>query len=95
MFFKNPGKPTKIKKIAYLAAAIILGLLLSFLLHAFIEIKYLAWAQNQSLAVKYYGGCFLPPWLQITLWVLGLVGGYFLGRWWWQKLYIERVWAKK
>lgn len=95
MFFNSPGAPTSAKKAIYLLASIILGLLLSFLVHAFIEIKYLNWMEEQGRAVSFYGGCALAPWLQIALWLIGTLGGYFLGRWWWRMVYIDRVWIKK
>jgi len=94
MFLKAPGKPTKIKKAVYLLASIILGLLLSLIAHALIEMSYLYWTLSQNRVVNFYGGCALPYWLQAALWVLGGVGGFFLGRFWWRKVYIERVWAK-
>ncbi len=37
MFFNAPGNPTKLKQAVYLIAATVLGVLLSFLAHAFIE----------------------------------------------------------
>ncbi|MDO8668464.1 MAG: hypothetical protein Q7K35_05260 [bacterium] len=95
MFFNTPGKPTKFKKAVYLMASIILGLMLSLIAHAIIEIKYLILADKLGLAVNFYYGCVLPIWLQISLWLVGVVGGYFLGSWWWRKLYVERVWEKK
>ena len=95
MFLNIVGKPTKIKKITYLVLSVILGLLLSFDLHALIEIKYLQWAFNQGLVARFYGGCALPPVLQIGLIFFGGIGGFFLGKFWWQKVYIERFWEKK
>ncbi|MFH1583070.1 MAG: hypothetical protein ABIB72_01990 [Candidatus Falkowbacteria bacterium] len=95
MFFNTPGNPSKIKRIVYLFAATILGLLLSFLAHAIIEINYLRYILNWGLPVIFYGSCTLPPVLQIALLILGAVGGFFLGRFWWRKVYIEKVWAKK
>jgi hypothetical protein len=95
MFFKAPGRPTPLKKAIYLSAFIILGLLLSFIAHALIEINYLRWIFNQGRVAPFYGGCALMPWLQITLFGIGATGGFFLGRFCWRKLYIERVWAKK
>lgn len=94
MFFRPPGEATKIKKIIYLMAATILGLLLSFLIHALIEINYLRWLASQNIIVSLSGGCALALWLNISLWLLGAVGGFFLGRFWWRKLYIERVWVR-
>jgi len=95
MFFRAPGKPTGLKQAVYLIAATILGLILSFIVHAFIEISYLRWAENQSLTVPFYNGCALIPLLQIALLVFGVIGGFFLGRLWWRKIYIERVWVKR
>jgi len=94
MFFNAPGNPTKFKKTVYLLATIILGLLLSLLAHAFIEISYLNWVQSKGQIVQFYGSCALPPLLQTSVWILGAVGGFFLGRFWWRKVYIERIWVK-
>jgi hypothetical protein len=95
MFLKAPGKPTKFKRAIYLSAAVILGILLSFIIHALIEINYLNWALSQGKVVEFYGSCALSPVLQISLWLLGAIGGFFLGRFWWRKIYIERFWEKK
>jgi H+/Cl- antiporter ClcA len=95
MFFNTPKNPSRLKKAVYLSAATILGILLSFIVHAIIEVNYLSWAQSRGRAVAFYGGCALPPWLQAALLVLGALGGFWLGRFWWRKVYIERVWAKR
>jgi H+/Cl- antiporter ClcA len=95
MIFGPPGKPTKLKKVIYLISSTILGLFLSYLAHAFIEINYLNWMDNRGEAVSFYGACALWPPLQIGLWLFGALGGFFLGRFWWRKLYVERFWLKK
>lgn len=95
MFFDAPGKPTKLKKTIYLFATIILGLLLSIIAHAVIEINYLQRIIENREAAIFYGGCALSPWLRNALWILGVVGGYFLGQFWWRKVYVERVWVKR
>jgi hypothetical protein len=95
MFWNTPGEPTRIKHIAYLAASIILGLLLSLIAHAFIEMNYLGRMGQSGQTVTFYGGCALPPIIQAVIWLAGGIGGYFLGQWWWRKLYVERVWARK
>ena len=82
----------KLKKIIYLLLSVELGLILSFLIHALVEIIYLK--NTDSAAVDWHsvlgkGACALPVWLQIGLLVLGIVGGYLLGRWWWRIVYIE------
>jgi len=95
MIFGKPGKATKLKKAAYLSASVVLGIFLSYLAHAAIEINYLNWAQSHDRIVVFYGSCVLWPWLQILLWAGGAVSGFFLGRFWWRKLYVERIWVKK
>ena len=79
-----------LKKAIYLFSATILGVLLSFLAHAFIEMGYLRWAYKTGYAVTFYGGCALLPALQAALWVLGVVGGFLLGRYWWKIIYVEK-----
>ena len=95
MLFRPPGKPTTSKKIAYLTLATFLGLLLSFIAHAAIELIYLRWAENQNISVPFYGGCSLTPQTQITITVIGIIGGFFVGNFWWKKIYIERTWRKR
>lgn len=95
MCFKKPGQPTKTKRAIYYLATIVLGVLLSLLVHSLIEIKYLAWAESQGVVITFYNACALAPWLQIALWILGAIGGLFLGRWWWRWVYVERRWEKK
>ena len=85
----------KFKKAVYLLSTTILGIILSFIAHAFIEIGYLNWAESHGLTVSFYNGCALLPILQITLFLFGAVGGFFLGRFWWRKIYVERAWKKR
>jgi hypothetical protein len=94
MFFNAPGNPTNLKKAVYLFAATILGLLLSFLAHAIIEINYMSSVLSQGRIVRFYGNCALPPTLSILLLIIGIVGGFLLGRVWWRLVYVDRVWAK-
>lgn len=95
MFLNDPGKPTKTKRIFYLLASVILGLLLSVLAHALIEINYIAWALKHNYLVRFYGHCALSPLLQIMLIVDGATGGFWLGQIWWKRVYITRTWAKR
>ena len=95
MFFITPGKPSKSKKILYLLAWAILGLLLSILAHALIEINYIAWSLKHGYIVQFYGNCALPVIIQIMLVVDGVAGGVWLGEFWWEKVYVKRLWAKK
>jgi len=91
MYFNAPGNPSKVKKLVYLSAFVFLGLILSFVAHGIIEMAYLRWADSRQLLVPFYGGCALPPLLQTIIWLAGGAGGYFLGRFGWRKIYVERV----
>ncbi|MDI3496416.1 MAG: hypothetical protein PWQ35_437 [Patescibacteria group bacterium] len=88
------GKPTKFKRVIYLISFITLGLLLSLNLHALIEINYLSWISGQGRIANFYGGCALPPLIQVCIWLLGISGGYFVGTFCWKKVYIERSWGR-
>lgn len=84
-----------IKKTIYILLTMLLGLILSFLAHALIEINFIKYLLAQGLAPANqtafgYGYCVLPVALQFGLIVLGLIGGYFLGQWWWKIVYIEK-----
>jgi hypothetical protein len=94
MFLSAPRNPTKIKHAVYLAAAVVLGLLLSLFVHAGIEAGYLAWAGRAGREIVWYGGCALPPVVRIGLLIMGAIGGLYLGRYWWRLVYIERRWAR-
>lgn len=83
----------KAKKTTYLALAVLLGLILSFLVHAAIEIIYINHLLEEGILPQPSSlthQCYLPSVLQIILLLAGLLGGYFLGRFWWQKVYIEK-----
>lgn len=88
----TPGNPTKFKKTVYLSASVVLGVMLSFLAHAIIEMIYLRLASSQDWPVSFHYGCALPLVLSYGLFIIGIIGGYFLGRYWWRWIYIDRVW---
>lgn len=93
MFFSNSKNSNRLKKATYICASTILGVLLSFLVHAIIEMGYLSWAEKNNFAVTFYRGCALPIVLQILLIVGGVVGGFHLGRYWWRMVYVESRWG--
>ncbi len=99
MFLNFQSKPTKFKHTIYLIASTILGILLSFIAHAIIEISYINYALTRGIIIVNHGVfghayCALPAWLQIGLLLLGIIGGFWLGQFWWRKIYIEKIWAK-
>lgn len=84
------------KKIVYIALWIILGLILSSIFHAVIEIFYLKWAEANNIVVHWTlnGACALPLWLIILLPILSIIFGVWLGLTAWRKVYIEKVRGK-
>jgi dolichol kinase len=79
------------KKTIYIILAAFLGLILSFIAHAVIEIVYLSWAEEHARTVKWVtvwgGNCALPLWLIYLLPILGIIFGIILGFFWWKKVY--------
>ncbi|PIV45259.1 MAG: hypothetical protein COS25_00785 [Candidatus Nealsonbacteria bacterium CG02_land_8_20_14_3_00_37_10] len=79
------------KKIVFVVLAIILGIILSFLIRAIIEILYLTWAIKTGVVIEWisvFGGedkCALPTWLIYLLPVLGIIFGIWLGLYLWQE----------
>lgn len=88
-----PGPQPAWKRPLYLVLTTLLGLIISYGLHAVIEMWYLHWAETSSATIVWtaaLGMCSLPLWVQYTLPILGLVGGFVIGRVWWRIVYIER-----
>jgi len=82
------------KKTIYIILTIFLGLLLSFILHALVELVYINIMLARGLEVQgsYFlgvGWCALPIWVQYTFPAMGIIGGYFLGKTWWRIVYVE------
>jgi len=77
------------KKIAYIFLTAILGLLLSLIIHAILEIILIAWASKQNiiLTANLNGSCFLPNWLNFSLTLFGLGFGLLIGFKWWNIIY--------
>ncbi len=83
----------KNKKFFYLSASIFLGWLLALLGHSLLEIYFIDKALNQNLIPvnkSLWGeNCYLPFYIDILLYLFGLGGGYFWGKYWWQRLYVK------
>jgi len=81
----------QIKRVIYIALFILFGVLVQFLIHAGVEIGYI------QLLISHYGifGFGLPfdSWfivhtvLSTVSLILGVVAGYYLGVFWWKRLY--------
>lgn len=83
------------KKTIYVILTIFLGLLLSFIFHALFEIVWIKTALTNGYEIhgSYFmgvGWCALPIWVQYTFPILGIIGGYFLGQWWWDVVYVQK-----
>ena len=82
------------KKFIYILAFITLGILISFLIHAVIEISVIALLlKNFS---RYGLGLSWGEWVvidhvgSVALLFLGIIIGFKQGRKWWQIIYVER-----
>lgn len=89
MFKRKAPKATPLTHVIYLAASTLLGLLLSFIVHALAEMLFIRLAENAGSQITWYGSCALHPAIRYTLPVLGAVAGFFTGRVWWRMIYIE------
>ncbi len=78
---------SKFKKSIYIALSIFLGFLLSLIFHSLLEIYII----NQSSVLEPSGlmghSCYLPGYLNIGITLFGLIGGFFLGKYWYRKVY--------
>ncbi len=79
-----------VKKIIYYISGIFLGILLSFVAHGIIEIIYINQHLDEGFIPKQGDtghSCYLPPYLQIILPILGIIGGYLFASWGWRVVY--------
>ena len=101
MFHRHPPTPSPAKHVIYCAASVMLGVLVSLLAHAGIELLMISRAEQQGAAsslVWYtvFGGaaCALPPVVVYGLLLAGAFLGLFIGRIWWRMVYIEQRWSR-
>ena len=80
------------KKTIYIISWVVLGLILSFILHAGIEMLYIKYVNPADLKwVTVFGGsCFLPVWLIYLLPILGIIFGLWAGIFFWKMVYTRR-----
>jgi len=85
----------KMKKIIYIFSFTILGILLSFLVHAGIEILYLNLLisdfQNYSLGFSWAEWYMIHHVGSIVLFFGGVLFGLWQGKYWWVKLYESKI----
>lgn len=88
------------KRPLYITLTTLLGVILSYGLHAVIELWYLSYAEQQHLTIVWtkhlgLGWCALPGAVQYGLLALGIIGGWLMGRVWWRWVYVEgRRWRR-
>jgi len=86
------------KRTIYIIAFTFLGVLLQFLIHAWVEIWYIGLlVSNFSI----YGlGFTWGQWflihhvLAVILLIAGIVFGYLQGKYWWNQIYVLKCWKK-
>ncbi|MFH0828588.1 MAG: hypothetical protein V1907_00175 [Candidatus Kerfeldbacteria bacterium] len=89
------------KRFLYLALSTFLGIILSYGIHAVVELMYLNWAEKTNHLLTWtmhfgVGACALSPYVQYGLFIAGVVGGFLIGRVWWRIVYVEhRHWMRK
>lgn len=87
----------KAKRAVYIILSMFFGLILSIIAHVISEVLYLRYAER----ITWYnhigsGSCALHPISFYGIFIIGLLGGYMLGRFWWRMVYIEkRHWHNK
>ena len=74
---------------------VVLGFLLSIIAHGVLEISYIIYAIQNGIVLENktvfgYGYCVLPIFLQASLLILGIAGGFFSGSHWWRIVYVEK-----
>lgn len=88
--------PSRIKHVIYLISTTILGVLLSFLAHAAMEILYITFQESRHIEIIWHkslgfaGLCALPLLLEYAVLMAGIIFGYWLGVVWWRIVYVER-----
>lgn len=87
------------KKTIYIILSMVLGVMLSFLLHALIEFFFLEYARAHSVYVNWNmdlgASCSLPGIVQLAILLLGIIGGYTIGQYWWRIVYVEKRYGNK
>lgn len=82
------------KKKVYIILFSLFGVLSQFLIHAMMEIAYINILEidfaKYSLGLSWNQLMTTHHILAIVLAIIGAIGGYILGQYWWQVIYIEK-----
>ncbi len=79
-------KVNESQKWVYVSAAVLCGVLVSFVAHSVLEIAYINWLLVYGVAPVFSGRCTLPPLLSFSIASFGILAGLHLGLNWWQSL---------
>ena len=86
------------KRKFYIAAFVFLGILLQFLIHAWIEIWYidllLTDFQKYGFGLSWESWEMIHHGLSVVLLLSGGIFGFWQGKYWWKRIYVERVFKK-
>jgi|GEM_PF-6725167 len=77
-------------KIVYITLTIFLGFLLSMIVHSILEIYLINLGCTVRVSSILGHSCYLPDYLNFIITVSGVVGGYFLGLYWYRKIYEKK-----
>lgn len=87
-----------IKKIIYILCFIVLGVLVSFLVHAAIEIPIINFLVSDfdrySLGLSWAQWQMVHDVGTVVLLILGIIVGYIQGKYWWQVIYVQKKFRK-
>ena len=82
------------KKQIYVFFTIVLGVLLTTIIHAVLEMGYIALYVKEpvkyGLGLTWQGILWVHYVYTAALLIVGIVGGYYLGQRWWRIIYVEK-----
>lgn len=88
-----------ITRTVYITAFTILGILLSTIVHAAIEIPIINLLASDfdrfSLGLSWSQWFWVHHVGSIILWVAGLIFGFWQGKYWWKAIYVEKRYGKR
>ncbi|MAF20800.1 MAG: hypothetical protein CMI55_03915 [Parcubacteria group bacterium] len=75
------------KRFVYISLCVLLGIIVSIIIHALIEIPVLKFFVNNLTWPQWYVIHYIGS---VILLALGVLAGYFIGKRWWRIVYIEK-----